>query len=235
MFRWIRIVFVVLTFAVTWAYAALPGHHRALTPEFFGLFLIENGIYTDAPERYAEFEALLDTAQARAQGFFVGAKAPRIIICTSQECADRFDLKLRGLTLGRHLVFLGPKGLNEMILTHEFAHIHLHSRMGVQDVFHQRIPAWFNEGLATHLSRDPRVQSFAPRQATWIKQAQSFREWGRLHQTRDWQETYGAAKTLVAALHAEIGDVGLRTIIDDAIETGDFEAALRRQVGRDWP
>jgi len=140
MFRWIRIVFVVLTFAVTWAYAALPGHHRALTPEFFGLFLIENGIYTDAPERHAEFEALLDTAQARAQGFFVGAKAPRIFICTSQECADRFDLKLRGLTLGRHLVFLGPKGLNEMILTHEFAHIHLHSRMGVQDVFHQDWP-----------------------------------------------------------------------------------------------
>ena len=75
MFRWIRIVFVVLTFAVTWAYAALPGHHRALTHEFFGLFLIENGIYTDAPERHAEFEALLDTAQARAQGFFGGAKA----------------------------------------------------------------------------------------------------------------------------------------------------------------
>ena len=114
-----------------------------------------------------------------------------------------------------------------MILTQEFAHIHLHRRMSVQDVFHQRIAAWFNEGLATHLSRDPRVQSFAPRQAIWIKQAHSFREWGRLHHTRDLQETYGAAKTLVAVLHAEIGDAGLRTIIDDALESGDFEAALR--------
>jgi hypothetical protein len=61
-----------------------------------------------------------------------------------------------------------------MILTQEFTHIHLHRRMSVQDVYHQRIPAWFNEGLATHLSRDPLVQSFAPRQAIWIKQAQSF-------------------------------------------------------------
>ena len=31
----------------------------------------------------------------------------------------------------------------------------------------------------------------------------------------------------MAALHAEIGDAGLRTIIDDALESGDFEAALR--------
>ena len=166
-------------------------------------------------------------ASTRSGDFWWYGKGPSDQHMYIARCADRFDLKQRGLNLGRHLVFLGPKDVNEMILTQEFAHIHLHSRMSVQDVFHQRIPAWFDEGLATHLFRNPRVQSFTPRQAIWIKQAQSFREWGRLHQTRDWQETYGAAKALVVALHAEIGDAGLRTIIDDALESGDFEAALR--------
>ena len=236
MFKWLRITFVFLALSATAAYAALPGKHRALTPALFGITNIEGGLYTDAPERQHEFDALYAVALARTEAFFGPIQAdPRIIICTMQACADTFDLKPRGLTLGAHLIFLGPKGVNEMILTHELAHIHIHSALGLQDVFKQRIPAWFNEGLATYLSADPRVHSFSQKGAKWITQAQSFRDWGRLHQNREWQDTYGAAKSLVAALHAELGDAGLRALIDQAIETGDFEQALADAIAPDWP
>jgi len=236
MFKWFRIAFAALLLTATAAYAALPGAYRALTPGVFGLSSLGNGLYTDAPDRRAEFDRLYTASRTQSEAFFGNMqRTPRVIICTTQDCADIFDLKPRGLTYGKHLIFLGPKGVNKMILTHELAHIQLHSKMGPQDVFNQRIPAWFNEGLATHLSKDPRLTSFTPKAAHWVKQAQSFRDWGRLHDTRDWQDTYGAAQSIVAALHVEIGDDGLRQLIDQALQSGDFDAALSAQMGTDWP
>lgn len=236
MFKWFRISLALLTLTATAAYAAIPGSHRALTPVAFGINHIGNGLYTDAPERRVEFEMLFTSARKRSEAFFGAMQnTPRIIICTQQECADTFDLKPRGLTLGKHLVFLGPKGVNEMILTHELAHIQLHSDLGLSDIYKPRIPAWFNEGLATYLSADPRVTSFSSQDAQWIRQAQSFRDWGRLHSTYDWPETYGAAKSLVRDLQIQIGDDGLRALIQIALDIGDFDVALDRVVGPNWP
>ena len=225
MFKWLRIAFLTLLVSASCAYAALPGAHRALTPKLFGLTQIEPGLYTDAALQGDELLSLYKNARMRSEAFFGAMHAsPRIIMCTTQDCANLFDIKPLGLAYGAHLVLLGPKGVNEMILTHELAHIQLHSEMGLQDLFKQRIPAWFDEGLASYIAADPRLRKYAPAEAEWIMQAQSFRDWGRMHQTYAWQETYGAAKSLVTDLQDRLGDDGLRLLIRKALENGDFAA-----------
>ncbi len=236
MLKWTKYVLLGLTLSATAAYAALPGAHRALTPAAFGLTAIENGFYTDAPERSDEFIALYNAASARSEAFHGPlTRAPRIVFCTTSACKDVFDLKPRGLTFGAHVIFLGPLGVNEMILTHELSHIQLHSQFGLRDLVRQRVPAWFNEGLAMHLSADARARDFSPAGAKWVRAAQGYRDWGRLHKDRVWQDTYGAAKSLVADLQKKIGDDGLRRVIARTFETHDFQAALAEEVGPDWP
>lgn len=234
--NWFKAALALIALSAGAAYAALPGAHRALTPALFNVPSIEDSIYTDAPERREEFLTLLKEARSRSEAFFGPLqRSPRIIFCTTERCADTFGLKPLGITYGRHLILLGPKGVNEMILTHELAHVQLHSSLGVQDIFTPRIPAWFNEGLASYLANDPRLTTYEPSEARWITQAQSFRDWGRLHQEHAWQDTYGAAKSLVVDIHARIGDDGLRELIASALHNGDFEIGLVNTLGGDWP
>jgi hypothetical protein len=210
-------------------YAFVPSPYRAATPTLFGMTQIAPNLYSDAPEHSASHTALVQAAAQSAAAYFdEPAHAPRIILCRTQACAGRFGLKPRGLALGRHALLIGPKGMNTTILTHEFTHIHVHAHMGLRDLWHQRIPAWFNEGLAGHISRDTRLRTMPVADAQRIRSAQSYRDWGRLHKTHEWQDTYGAARVLAADIEARLMPTGIKALILDAIETRDFEAALDR-------
>ncbi|HCQ64277.1 MAG TPA: hypothetical protein DIU07_03460, partial [Rhodobacteraceae bacterium] len=98
-------------------------------------------------------------------GFFGPLETrPRIIFCTAPHCAGTLGLRPSGLTYGHALILIGPGGQNEMIVPHERIHAELHRALRVSDLWDQRIPAWFNEGLASFLSGDPRpAPRLAPR------------------------------------------------------------------------
>jgi hypothetical protein len=209
---------------------AVPGPQRVLVPRLAGLVEVAPHIWTDDQAFGAQALALTREAERESQAFYGTLRAnPRLVFCTTQACADTLGLRTRGLTYGYQLVLIGPKGLNQMITTHERLHAELHAFMGLRDVFDQRFPAWFDEGLATHLSGDMRVnRPQNPRAADWIKAAHSFRDWGRMHRDHDWRETYGAAARLVAEIEAEIGHDGLIDLIEAVGAGAHFDTKLER-------
>lgn len=221
-----------LCFGLTAAYAALPGPHRALTPGVFGLAEAGPGLWVDDPAFAAQVRAFAARADETVADFFGPLEShPRFIFCTAPRCADIFGLKRRGLTCGAQLIFVGPKGQNEMIVTHERTHGELHRSLRLSDLWDQRIPAWFDEGLASYLSDDTRLDSPEnPRDANWICAARTFRDWGRLHPAQDWRQTYGAAARLVAEIDQIAGRDGLRDLVT-AVEAGaSFDGEYARLV-----
>lgn len=217
----------------TIAYGALPGKHRALTPNLFDMVEIAPNLWIDQPSLAASTIALVEDARARSAAFYGKILSnPTYIICTQQLCAKTFGMTTRGLTYGAEAVFIGPMGINATIIFHEQIHADLHSYMGVTDIFTQRYPAWFNEGLATYLSKDDRVtRPETIVEAQWIREAQTFSDWGRMTRRDNWRKTYGAAARLVEALDAEIGPLGLRQLINQVAKGQNFEEALQEIAG----
>ena len=212
------------------ACAALPGPHRALWPGFFGLREIAPGLWIDDLGRGQAARELARQADDTTAAFFGPLETrPRIIFCTAPHCAGTLGLRPSGLTYGHALILIGPGGQNEMIVPHERIHAELHRALRVSDLWDQRIPAWFNEGLASFLSGDPRPdRPLHARDADWICTARSFRDWGRPHPEKDWRATFGAAARLVAEIEEIHGRDGLRDLVA-AVEAGaPFDAEYRR-------
>lgn len=208
-------------------YAAVPGYHRAATPAVFGLTKITPRLYTDNPDQAPQMTAMIAMAQAQSAKFF-GARLsdPTYLICTTQACADTFALKPRAVALAGRAILVGPKGVNTMILTHETIHTDLHSAYQLRDIWDQRFPAWFDEGLASHLSNDTRLTNDPAPQ--WITKTRARRAWGRLHATHDWRDTYGAAQSMVRLIESEIGRDGLRTLVARVAAGASFDAVLAK-------
>lgn len=226
----------LVLFGAVGVYALTPGYHRVLTPALFGASKVAPGIFLDAPEQRDAVLALLSRAQRTSAAFFgTPPRQPRLIVCTTAICAQRFGLRVRGVALGMRTMLLAPGGVNATILTHEQVHIDLRQRMGLWDVAYPRYPAWFDEGLASLLSQDARLDVFAPKDAAWIMAAQGRRDWSRLNATGDWRRSYGAALSLVEDIDTRLGRDGLRALITEVAETGDFDAAKAARLGPDWP
>jgi len=227
---WRKIGWLVLflsAMAVT-AYAAVPGKHRIITPRLYGLTEIAPKIWVDETNRALEIITLVKLGKKNSAQFFEkNLSEPTYIICTQPICAVRFGMTTRGFVLGDKYVLIGPKGINEMIMTHEQIHADLHSYLGVSDVLEPRYPMWFNEGLATHLSKDDRLnRPKHVKDALWIKEAMTFRDWGRMTNASNWRDTYGAAARLVEALENQIGIEGLQEIVHRVGAGEDFDIVL---------
>lgn len=83
---------------------------------------------TDASERDVELLALVAKAKENTPGFLGETKPDAThILCTTDACANTFNLRTRGLALAIHRVLIGPEGVNEIIPTHETVHLDLHS------------------------------------------------------------------------------------------------------------
>jgi hypothetical protein len=127
------------------------------------------------------------------------------------------------------LVKIAPNGFNPMIITHELFHAELHKRMGLFGMLKPVIPVWFNEGMATLISKDPRYKpTYSDEEIAWIRTAQSyFGDWGDHIKERGWKDTYGSAMAAVKKIEKQRGVGALRQIIDRVtVERQTFEQAL---------
>ena len=216
------------------AYATAPGWHRALTPGLFGMTQAAPGLYVDDPARAAEIQTMIDAAEARTATIFGPLQTdPVYIVCTTLECAKGFGLGSKGLIVGHHIILISPPGMNPLTFTHERIHAELHGHMDIRDLWDQRFPAWFDEGLASHLSGDDRLnRPENPRDADWIRSAQSFRDWSALPHATSWRDTYGAAARLVQEIEETAGRDGLLALIDEVAGGADFDDALAKAMSR---
>ncbi|MFZ1681805.1 MAG: hypothetical protein WAT70_12375 [Rhizobiaceae bacterium] len=221
--RWISSIAAGLLFAACVAAAAVPGPQRALAPGLFGLTEIADGVWTDDPGQGETQMRMIAGANARVRAFFGDlGRSPRLILCVTMMCEKTFGGTGNvAVAYGWHAVRIPPKAFREpdlgiVLLAHERTHIELHRSWGWRPsaLWDPPQPNWFDEGLASFVSRDHRLPRHVDGEAkAWIRGSLNFRDWGGFIRARGWRNAYGAAAANVADLRERLGDAGLRELI----------------------
>jgi hypothetical protein len=193
--RWVRRGGILSGLAVLATLASVPVFAPAAAayacPRCYGLTEAAPGIYVEARSSEAERARLVDrvaAAEGRVAAFYAKrlATRPTILACVSRACDRRLGgggAKARAY--GATFIHVSPGGWNATILAHELAHIELHERIGWRALVSGALPAWFDEGLAVVVSRDPRYLSLdgdgteACLEPASDDLPASAREWGR--------------------------------------------------------
>ena len=208
--------------------AALPGTHRVVMPDAYGLSEIAPHIWTDAPQRKDALLEMVTTSRAQVAAFFKDTPPrPTLILCATASCAKTFGIGGNGLSIARVAIMVSPGGLTQGTLTHEMTHARLHRAMGLSNIVRQPYPTWFDEGLATHVADHPRwsgqITADARRRVIKVK---------RFWQLRDAFDdlgvgrTYRAAAAEVALIERKAGRAGLLDLIARAEAGEDFAAMI---------
>lgn len=132
---------------------AAPTVTAAACPQCYGLTARGGGLYSDRDD--PAHRPMLDAADRRIAAFY-GSRTvqPRILICTTGDCYRRIGGGgEKGRTIRTWALLLSPNGANETIATHELSHGEFHQRLGSA---RDRVPQWFDEGLAVLVSDDAR-------------------------------------------------------------------------------
>lgn len=113
-------------------------------------------ICTDSVAGFAEarqlYEKGFSTAVAAVGPF---QHVPRVVFCTTAECADSFGLGRRAAeTVGDLGLVVAPRGWKQFYLAHELIHYRQAESLGNLAVATK--PKWLIEGMAYSLSGDPR-------------------------------------------------------------------------------
>jgi hypothetical protein len=228
-----------LLVSIGFAAAAIPGPQRALAPGFYGLHEIAQNVFTDDISRSAEWLSMRDAANLKALTFFGELKShPRYILCSSMECEHAFGKRGNtAVTYGWSYIHVPPKAINEqdvglILLTHERVHAELVYRWGVSALWDKKIPSWFNEGLASFVSEDKRLEpSYSAEQRKWIRGSETFWDWGSFVDARGWRDAYGAAEDNVAVIKRKIGRDGLLALIKRTLAGEDFDKVEAQLMG----
>lgn len=215
------------------AAAVLPGPQHIACPTCHGLQKIAPGIYIEAAANQKSRQQLLTAvrqAKYRVTAFFGSIEsAPRVVACLSRTCAQQFGAEgAKGVAYGWHAILLTRSRILPVIATHEFVHTELHWRMGFLGWLRGTVPAWFDEGLATVISADPRFtrdQDVAS--VREIMKVHSYLgQWSAHARRVGWRTAYGAASTRVRQLERLIGRDGLRRFVLDLARGGNLPALL---------
>lgn len=232
--RRIRLIALVAAalFTVAGTAAALPGPQRIAAPGLFGLTEIADGIWTDDPGHGETQLRMVAAANARVRAFFGElGPAPRMILCVTMMCEKAFGGSGNiAVAYGYHAVRLPPKAFRDqalgiVLMAHERTHVELHRGWSLSALWSSPQPNWFDEGLASFVSRDHRLPDHFDAEAmAWIRGSRTFWDWGDFIRERGWRQAYGAAAANVAALQARLGDAGLRDLIAKTNAGANFEA-----------
>ncbi|GHA50305.1 hypothetical protein GCM10008927_14140 [Amylibacter ulvae] len=209
-------------------YISTPGWHRALTPWAFGVTQVAPDIYSDAPERGPEFERMVAKAKTNAEKFFVTTRTkPIYIFCTKRPCHETFGSYPTGLAMGFHRVMIAPSGIKQNIVNHEQVHIELHRYVNSTNFLQPRFPAWFDEGLAEHLSGQPRFfAQVSSKSKSDVQSAITFGDWNTLVRRKGPAYAYSAAQSLVTNIMRQTGRDGMLEIIQTTKSRSEFMRAL---------
>lgn len=208
--------------------AALPGTHRVLMPEAYGLTKFSDRIWTDAPERRDELAAMVAQSKRHVSQFFGDAAPnPTVILCASRPCARAFGIRGNGLSIADMAVMVSPGGLTLGTLTHEMTHSRLHRNMGLRNIVAQPFPTWFDEGLATHVANHPAwngTVTSAARQR--VREVRRFWNWRAAYREIGVGRAYAAAAAEVADIEQRAGRERLLELISRADAGESFDQVL---------
>lgn len=152
---------VIATASAAYLYPALAA---AACPGCYGLERIAPGLLVESDMPAGVQERLkvdVSNSEAVVRAYFGGFGGhPLIIACASEECDRRLGGRgARAMAYSTPfgtVIRLSPRGLNALIITHEFSHVEVHRRVGVWKIMTSAVPAWFDEGIAVIVSNDDR-------------------------------------------------------------------------------
>lgn len=205
--------------------AAIPGTHRVLMPEAFGLTEVSDRVWTDAPSRADELRGLANRARERVMDFFGDMPPkPTLILCTTRSCARDFGIGGNGLSIADMAVMVSPGGLTLGTLTHEMTHSRLHRNMGPRNLIAQPYPTWFDEGLATYVAGHPNWNGTpTARDRARVRETKRFWQWDDTFREMGVGRAYASAAAEVAQIERAIGRDGLLELIRRAEAGEDFD------------
>lgn len=132
----------------------------AVCPLCFGFEKIETGIYVQhgmPDDEQVLVTRVLVLAEDRIRDFYGHIEShPRVLICATQECIGRIGGgDAASGSVGAYVLLLGPKGMNEIDISHELSLIEVSGRIGLYRSIMDSVPAWFDEGVAVVASDAP--------------------------------------------------------------------------------
>ena len=178
-----------------------------------GMTCIAPNIYVDADMPATQREELLRTvkqSKVEINKFFGGMKStPKIYACSTKKCFKKFGgVYADAKTINDDTVLLSNKGLNKTTVTHELAHAEFNKRLGKSHW--NKVPMWFDEGLAVLICKDPKYTKPVPSMS--LAKLSSHDQW--LDAVRDQKPVYNVARQAIEDWYNGVGVKGLHDLID---------------------
>lgn len=219
-------------------HAKISGSRISLPAEH-GLVEIAPHVFVDSevsPANAAHLLNLIDKARVRA-GFYYGelVSVPDILFCSSMECYRKFGGIGLGYTRGNNIL-ISPSGWRTAIISHELSHVELATRLGGAQEVVDRVPQWFDEGVAVMVSMAHEFSDAAWEEACRkgegsprLRELESMAGWNRVTGANgvNMQLSYGTARQEVARWYAAVGRKGLDDLISALKARQDFHMAYQ--------
>jgi len=177
-------IILVLLFGLPVAIWTFYEPVRVLMPGWVeGVSCCENVICLDDASRFQEASALYRNAVAEVS-VSVGPfrSEAQVVFCAEQACFRAFGFeRASAQTVGAQGIVIGPRGWALHYLRHEMIHHRQAEELGALSLWFG--PQWLIEGMAYHLSDDPRRNLAQPWQqhrtefAAWYQGMSSGRMW----------------------------------------------------------
>lgn len=185
-----------------------------------GMTCIAPNIYVDPAMSKQQQQQFLQTVkQSRVviSRFFGGMKSsPKIFACSTKRCFRKFGgVPAKAKAIDDNKVLLSSRGLDKTTLSHELAHVEFHKRLGTSHVWN-KIPMWFDEGLAVLACKDQKYSKPAPTMS--LNKLVSQDQW--INAVRSNKPAYNVAKQAVESWYKGAGIAGLEAMIN-RMKNGD--------------
>lgn len=219
-------------------HAKIAGSH-ILLPAEEGLVEIAPHVFVDqevGPANVARLLKLMDKARVRA-GFYYGEllATPDVLFCSSMDCYRKFGGIGLGYTRG-NTILISPYGWRAAIVSHELSHVELATRLGGSPEVLDRVPQWFDEGMAVMVSMAHEFSDEAWAEACGrgegsprLNELESMAGWKRVTGADgvNMQLSYGTARQEVARWYAAVGRKGMEQLIQALKTRQDFHMAYQ--------
>lgn len=188
------------------------------------------------PKYVAELLNLMKKARVRAS-FFYGEllSRPDILFCSTMACYREFGGVGLGYTRG-NTILISPYGWRAAIISHELSHVELATRLGETPEFLDKVPQWFDEGMAVMVSMAHEFSDEAWEEACrkgegspQLHELASMADWNRITGDNgiNMQLSYGTARQEVARWYAAAGPKGLQQLTQSLRARQDFHTAYQ--------
>ena len=145
---------------------------RVITPEIVGVKCYEGGLCLDSSNIEEAEKLRLDAIEFLSGEVGVFKYSPRVIFCSTWECANKFGLgKRSAVTVRGFGSAISPRAWKPYYVRHELIHQLQAQELGLLKCL--TLPPWIIEGMAYGLSEDPRQ----PLKEPWQGYRNKFLDW----------------------------------------------------------